>query len=179
MRWLSWAGRALSLLVFSCSLQACGGGDDGPSGGGSGLLSQSPHCPVGTDALRMEGTVDGAVVNDQRTDNSNAGLVNIGQPSFDTPFTNLAPLGATQLEIHFGWMQSLLYGQTDEMTTGTLVAPSGAAHAGQTLCITSGDVGFVDGGTEDGAFKFRVTELRAGADCLGDIVPVELRGCFQ
>lgn len=180
--WWTWAGRGLSIFAFSCALQACGGSDaDGPSGGAAGLLSQAPHCPTGTDALRIEGTVDGATVNDQRTagDQINAGYENFAMPAFDTPLTNLVALPASGLEIHFGWTQSLAYGETDTINAGTLVAPSSAVHAGQTLCITAGEVGFVDGGAEDGTFKFRVTALRAGADCMGEVVPVELRGCYE
>jgi hypothetical protein len=179
---LTWVGRGLSLVAFACALQACGGGDgDGPSGGAAGLLSQAPHCPAGTDALRIEGTVDGATVNDQRTasDQINAGYSNFTMPTFDSPLTDIVPLPASQLELHFGWAQSLAFGQTDTIEAGTLVAPSGAAHAGQTLCITGGQVGFVDGGAEDGVFKFRVSALRAGADCTGEVVPVELRGCYE
>jgi hypothetical protein len=141
------------------------------------VLSQAPHCPAGTDALRIEGTLDGAVVDDQRTPGTNSGYTNFGEPSFDTPFSNLAALAPNQLEIHFTWKQSLFFGQADAMLGGSVVAPSGAAHAGQTLCITSGDVGFVDGGSEDGAFKFRVLGLKAGADCAGEVVPVDIRGC--
>lgn len=162
---------------------ACGGDDSdepgGPSGGGSELLTQAPHCPVGTDALRIEGSVDGATVNDQRSTNINAGLTNVGNSTFDTPLVDFAALQPSELEIHIQWAKSLFYGQTDVTSGGTLIAPSGSAHAGQTLCITAGNVGFVDGGSEDGTFKFKVSELRAGADCMGDVVPVELRGCFQ
>jgi hypothetical protein len=129
----------------------------------------------------MEGTVDGATVNDQRPLNGqiNAGFQNLSQLEFDTPFSNLATLPASGIEIHFTSTKSLFNGQTTTIASGTLVAPSGAAHAGQALCITAGQVGIVDGGSEDGALKFLVTGLRAGADCMGDVVPAELRGCFQ
>jgi hypothetical protein len=40
----------------------------------------------------------------------------------------------------------------------------------------------VDGGSEDSVFKFEVSEvseLRSGADCMAEVVPVELRGCLE
>lgn len=166
-------------VVCASLASACGGDDsNGPSGGG-GLLSQAPHCPMGTDALRIEGTLDGATVDDQRLSNINAGLVNFGTPSFDTPFSNLAALQPSQLEIHLKWMSSLAYGQSGPTSAGSVVAPAGAAHAGETLCISKGAVGFAKGGSEDGVFKFRIDELRAGADCTGEVVPAALRGCYE
>ncbi|HWA72586.1 MAG TPA: hypothetical protein VG937_09635 [Polyangiaceae bacterium] len=176
----NWGLRLVTALSAAALCSACGGSDsDGPGGGGSGLLTQAPHCPTGTDALRIEGTLDGATVDDQRSTNINAGLSNFGESSFDTPFSNLAALQPSELEIHLEWMGSLFFGQTGPTTGGSVVAPSGAAHAGQTLCVSAGSVGFAKGGSEDGVFKFQVTELRAGADCTGDVVPAELRGCFE
>lgn len=173
-------GSIVVMAVLSAGLtSACGGGDSDDAGGGSGLLSQSPHCPMGTDALRIEGSIDGAAVDDQRSTNINAGLVNFGDSTFDSPLGTLLPLQPSELEIHLKWMGSLVYGESGTTTGGTLVAPAGAAHAGQTLCISKGAVGFAEGGSEDGVFKFKVSELRAGADCMGEIVPVDLRGCYE
>jgi hypothetical protein len=175
---LNWGVRLVMAVACLGLAPACGGDDsDGPGGGG--LLSQAPHCPTGTDALRIEGSLDGVTIDDQRSTNINAGLSNFGNSSFDTPFSNLAPLQSSELEVHLKWMGSLFFGQTGPTTGGSVVAPSGAAHAGQTLCVSAGSVGFADGGSEDGVFKFKVTELRAGVDCTGEVVPVELRGCFE
>jgi hypothetical protein len=157
---------------------ACGGGSDDNPTGEAGLLQQAPHCVTGGPVFQVQGTLDGVAIDDSRSQNANVGLVNIGAPKFDTPYSNLGALGANQMGLHLTWQNSLAYGQTGPATGATLVPPSSHPQAGQTLCITEGEVGFVDGGSEDGVFKFRITGARAGADCSLD-VPIDLRGCFD
>jgi len=175
------SARARAMTVVACLglFPACSGSDAKDPAGGAGVLSQSPHCPAGTSALRLEGTVDGATVDDSRSSNLNVGLTNFGSSSFDSPFSDAVPLQPSQLEIHLKWASSVAYGQTAPTTGGSLVAPAGATQAGRTLCITEGAIGFVDGGSEDGVFKFKVSGARAGADCAGEAVTVALRGCFE
>ena len=160
---------------------ACGGGDGSGEKltGESGLLQQAPRCPVGGPSFYVQGTLDGVAIEDKRgDDNSNVGLVNIGSPSLDTPFSSFATLAANQLELHLTWQASLFFGQTAASTGATLVPPATHPRAGQTLCVSTGTVGFVDGGSEDGSFKFRITGARGGSDCSLEI-PVDLRGCLQ
>jgi hypothetical protein len=173
--------RPMAMNVVACLglLPACTGSDPKDPADGSGLLSQAPHCPAGTSALRLEGTVDGVTVDDSRSTNLNVGLTNFGASTFDSPFSNAFPLQPSELEIHLKWANSVVHGQTGPTTGGSLVAPAGATQAGRTLCITEGAIGFVDGGSEDGVFKFKVSGARAGADCTGEAVTVALRGCFE
>src|SRR5450631_1563175 len=84
---------------------ACGGGGGG--GAGPGVLSQSPKCVAGTDALKIEGTVDGAARSDDRAANINAGYENIGTPNFNTPLSTLAPPAANQLTLKTEWSKGL------------------------------------------------------------------------
>ena len=173
--------RKYCLVALACSLVAACGGDDGGdtnSNGSSDLLSQAPHCSNSADDFRVEGTLDGVAIDDHRTTNINAGLVNIGSPAFDTPFSNLATLAANQIELHLTWKNSLFDGSKGPLTGQTLVAPANHPRAGQELCVIAGEVGFVSGGSEDGVFKFRITQVSAGSDCSSS-VPVDLRGCMQ
>jgi hypothetical protein len=107
-----------------------------------------------------------------------------GNSTFDSPAGNVVgdlipEPQPSELEIHLRWAGNVSNGQTSPTTVGSLVAPAGTASAGQTWCITQGAIGFADGGSEDGVFKFKVSELRAGADWgMGEVMPVELRGCY-
>lgn len=166
------------LVALSCSLlAACGGSSDSSAPGGE-LLTQAPHCSSTEGDFRVEGMLDGVAVVDHRTTSINAGLVNIGEPRFDTPFSNQASLAADEIELHLTWKDGLFDGATGPLTGKTLVVPANHPRAGQQLCVTQGEVGFVSGGTEDGVFKFRISKLSAGSDCSVD-VPVDLRGCMQ
>ncbi|HEY5956144.1 MAG TPA: hypothetical protein VIV60_06315 [Polyangiaceae bacterium] len=172
------------LLGFFCLLVAACDSDDGNNGnansndGASDLLTGAPHCSRSEDDFRVQGTLDGVVIDDQRSTNINAGLVNIGSPTFDTPFSNLASLAASQIELHLTWKDGLFDGTKGPLTGKTLVAPANHPLAGQELCVGAGEVGFVSGGSEDGVFKFRITQVSAGADC-SNAVPVDLRGCMN
>jgi len=166
-------------LIPACSGDDSSGDGDSNGGAGDAFLSQAPHCSAGQVALRIEGSIDGATVNDQRSTNISAALTHSGDSTFDSPFGNVAPPEPSELEIHLKWARNVLDGQTSPTSGGSLVAPAGAAHAGQTLCITQGSVGLGDAGNEDGVFKFEVSELRTGADCMGEVVPAQLRGCFE
>lgn len=161
------------LLLLPLALGACGSDDAG------GLLTQAPRCVGATDELNIEGTLDGASILDRRTSNINAGLVNLGEPRFDTPAVELAPVAAGQVELHLKWTRSLAFGESERMQRGFMTAPSTHPRAGESLCITAGEVGFVDGGEEDGVFKFRIDEVRQGADCNGAVLPVAVSGCFD
>ena len=162
------------------SLLACGSSDAGAEGAVAGVLAQAPHCPAGTDALKMEGTIAGGAIDDSRTKNDiNAGTENFTSGSFRTPLTELAPLAESQLALTFTWPRSLFYGETSAITAGNLTLPATHPQAGAKFCVSAGQVGYADGGSEDGAFKFAITELKAGADCSGAPTAADLRGCFQ
>jgi hypothetical protein len=163
-------------------IPACSGGDDSNGGGDDALLSQAPQCSAGETALRIEGSIDGSGVNDQRSTNLSVQMTNSVTSSFDSPASNVVgnlipEPQPSEVEIHLKWAGNVSDGQTSPTTGGSLVAPAGTAYAGQMLCITQGAIGFGEGGSE-GVFKFKVTELRAGANCMGEVVPVDLRGCY-
>jgi hypothetical protein len=185
------AALAVPCLISACSADEFNGGRDESNGGGDesnggrddALLSQTPHCQAGETALRIEGSIAGSTVNDQRSTNISVHLTTSVTSTFDSPagnvFGNLVPKPQpSEIEIHLKWAGSVSVGQTSPTTGGNLVAPAGTAYAGQTLCITQGAIGFGEGGSEDGVFKFKVSELRAAADCQGEVLPVELRGCY-
>jgi hypothetical protein len=157
----------------------CGASTDGGGAGGAGVLTESPHCPAGTRALIIEGSIDGGAIEDSRGADSNAGYVNIGTPKFDTPVSDFVPLESNQLVLTITWKDGLFDGQTGAITSGSLTLPSTHPSAGAQFCVTRGEVGFVDGGAEDAAFKFAISEVKAGADCSGAMSAVDLRGCYN
>lgn len=167
------------LAAGTCSLLvACGSSDDGSTA--SGVLSQAPHCPSGTEALKIEGTIAGADIADSRErPNINAGQENLTGGKFYTPLSTSAPLASNQLALSFTWPNSLFFGQTSAISGGDLVLPATHPQAGAKYCVSKGEVGFVDGGSEDGALKFVISEVKAGADCSGAATAVDLRGCFE
>ncbi len=172
--------RKLSCCVVSWLAVIGCGGDDTSSQGGSGLLSQAPHCPAMTNALKIQGTLDGSSIEDIRSTNINAGYVNFGQAYFATPFVELATLADGQVGLRLEWLNApIAHGETTPASSGFVTAPSNHPRAGEKLCVTSGQIGFVQGGEEDGAFKFAVTGARTGADCTGSDLAVDLRGCYQ
>ncbi|HYQ02040.1 MAG TPA: hypothetical protein VER96_25375 [Polyangiaceae bacterium] len=170
------------LATCACSLLvACGSSDGTAPGGSSGasVLSQAPHCPGGTDALKIEGTIAGGAIDDSRTSNINAGQENFTSGKFYTPISNLVPLASNQLTLTFTWANSLFFGETGAITGGELSLPATHPQAGAKYCVSEGEIGFVDGGSEDGVLKFAITEVKAGADCSGAATAVDLRGCYQ
>jgi|SRR6478735_1087772 len=167
---------AVALSSCACSvLLACSGDDAG--GGAAAVLTQAPHCPAGADALKIEGTIAGAAIDDTRTMNLNAGFENATSGRFATPFFNLFPLEPNQVALTIEWPHSLFNGQSSAISTGTLTLPATHPQALATFCVSAGQVGFVDGGSEDGALKFAVTEVKSGADCSGAATADDLRGC--
>ncbi|HYQ44089.1 MAG TPA: hypothetical protein VER11_19040 [Polyangiaceae bacterium] len=171
-------GFAGRLMVCSCSLLiACGSSDGGAM---TGVLAQAPHCPTDKPALKIEGTIAGAAIVDTRADNDiNAGYENATTGRFATPFVSLATLESNQLALTFTWPHALFYGDTSAISGGSLTLPATHPQAGAVYCVSQGQVGFVDGGSEDGALKFAITEVKAGADCSGAPAAVDLRGCDQ
>jgi hypothetical protein len=172
----SW-GLPLCLLVA-----ACGSTSDGAGGGsvsGADVLSQTPKCPAGADALKIEGTVDGAAIDDVRSADINAGYENIGMPNFYTPLSDLVSLAPNQLALTIDWSAGIFNGQTAPISGGAMTLPANHPDAGAKFCVSAGSVGFVDGGSEDSAFKFDITQVKAGADCSGAAMTVDLRGCYQ
>jgi hypothetical protein len=167
------------LAASACGLLvACGSSDGGSTAGG--VLSQAPHCPTGTDALKIEGTIAGAAIVDSRTaPNINAGQENFTSGKFYTPISTLAPLESNQLALTFTWPNSLFFGQMSAISGGELTLPAAHPQAGAKYCVSKGEVGFVDGGSEDGVLKFVISEVKAGADCSGAPTAVDLRGCFE
>ena len=130
--------------------------------------------------LKIEGTIAGGAIADTRVDNDiNAGLENFGMGKFSTPFSTLAPLASNQLAVTITWPSSLFDGASSAASGGTLTLPMDHPSPGAAFCISAGQVGFVSGGSEDGAFKFAVTEVKAGADCSGPATAADIRGCFQ
>jgi hypothetical protein len=174
---LGWARLSTFALISMCGLSsACGSSSDS---GGSAVLSEAPHCPSGMDALKIEGSIGDAVIDDTRSMNLNAGYENIGMPKFYTPLTNLVMLEPNQLALTINWADGLYDGQTGAITGGTLTLPANQSSAGATFCVSAGEVGFVSGGSEDGAFKFAITQVKSGADCSGAVTAVDVRGCYQ
>jgi hypothetical protein len=207
-RWVIRSRGAPALLALALGgLAACGGtsrngsksdtGGDGGSGaapatgssgsGGAGfaaddakaLFMQAPHCSNTSFSLRIEGSIDGVAVSDIRVENSNAGFVNGGPGDFDTPFTPEFPLESGQVAVSLQWTASLAYGQASATSSGIVVPPDGHPLAGQELCVSEGAVGFPGEGAEEGVFKFYVREARVGADCTGEAVPIDVRGCMN
>jgi hypothetical protein len=171
-----WQSFGTCLTLCTCSLLASCGGSDGPT---SAVLAQAPHCPSGSDALKIVGTIAGGPIEDFRTTNSNAGLENFADGRFYTPFSNIVPLSGGQLALSFEWSRSLAFGESSATSAGALILPATHLQAGAEYCVSAGQVGFVDGGAEDGALKFAITEVKAGADCSGASTAVDLRGCYQ
>jgi hypothetical protein len=142
------------------------------------VLTEDPHCPSGSDALKIEGTIAGGTIADTRTTNINAGYENIGMPMFNTGPT-LGQPGDSELTLTLTWANALFNGQAGPITGGSLTLPPNHPDAGAQFCVTGGEVGFVDGGSEDKAFKFAITDVKAGADCSGAASSVDVRGCLQ
>jgi hypothetical protein len=138
------------------------------------LFEQAPHC-TGLVELRIEGSIDGAAINDVRKSILNAGFINGQDGHFDTPFAGSLPEG--QVELHLTWAVGAAYGDARYTSGGTVVSPAGP-RANQELCVTQAAYGFPEEGDEKGAFKFWVRGARLGG-CDGPEVPIELRGCMQ
>ncbi|HKY40417.1 MAG TPA: hypothetical protein VJN18_31000 [Polyangiaceae bacterium] len=79
------------------------------------------------------------------------------------------------------WEGYVREGATMTLSGGYWVVPAGHPDAGQTLCLSGGDVGILpptytpDGGRE---LKYRITAASLGADCTGPSVDVDIKGCF-
>ena len=165
----AWA-LGVTLLTAGCGSSSDAGGDS--------VLTQAPHCTA-PDILKIEGTIAGGTLDDTRTTNINAGYENIGMSKFYTPLATIQPLASNQLALTITWQNSLFDGASAAATGGTLTLPANHPTPGAQYCISAGRVGFVSGGDEDGAFKFAVTEVKAGADCSGPATAVDIRGCYQ
>ena len=164
-------------VLFSCLLPACGG-NNGPAAAAGGLLDQTPHCESSGHAIRVQGTIDGVPIDNSGAEGASVILVNIDSPKFDTPSSSLREPASNPIELHLTWQSSLAYGETGPLTGDYLVPAKTHPRAGEHLCVRTGEVGFVNGGSEDGVFKFRVTGARPGADCSADVA-VDLRGCYH
>ena len=164
-----------------------GGSGVGGSGGGppcmelssaeqTMLFEQAPHCTMTFD-YQLEGSIEGGMVHDIRDDGYSGGFVNGTNGRFETPSATSAP-DPTRVKIRFNWTRALAHGDSCTAVNGIVVPPTGNPRAGEELCITEGVVGFVDGGPDDGNFKFHLYGARVGADCSGEEVPIDLRGCM-
>jgi hypothetical protein len=141
------------------------------------VLTQAPYCPYGSRALKISGTIGGVAIEDSRTGSIDVGLAN-DQGSFFTPNEYVIPLADNQLALSILWPRNLTPGNVVAISQGNVTPPANhQAHLRS--CIWSGQVGFVEGGAEDGAFKFAVTRVKAGVDCSGEVTPVDVRGCYQ
>lgn len=139
------------------------------------LFEQAPHCTMTFD-YQLEGSIDGGVVHDTREAGFTGGYVNGNTGHFETPSANSPD--ATRVKIRVDWTRALAHGDSCVLMQGLVVPPTGNPRAGEELCITQGAVGFVQGGADDGNFKFHLYGARAGADCSGEEVPLDLRGCM-
>lgn len=140
----------------------------------SALYAQAPHCLVAAGfAFHLQGTVDGAAVQDDRTTGLNAGFE---IRKFTTPAGDV-PLPPAQVKLSFEVSQTLNYGEGAAIITGQIVPPVGHPRAGQPLCITDGIAGLPSDRAE-GALKFWIRGARSGADCSGPVVQIDLRGCM-
>jgi hypothetical protein len=139
------------------------------------LFEQAPHCTETFD-YELEGSIDGGMVHDIRDGGFSGGYVNGNTGRFETPSgTSSDP---SRVKIRFLWTKPLAHGDSCTTVDGIVVPPTGNPRAGQELCITQGVVGFVEGGPDDGNFKFHLYGARAGSDCSGEEVPIDLRGCM-
>jgi hypothetical protein len=129
--------------------------------------------------VRVEGNVSDGALADVRTSNANAGLTQLGTSEFKTPFSAQGTLPDSALAITLDWSGIIAHGQTAPVTSGQFTLPVTHPLAGQTWCIQAAQIGFVDGGAEDGTFKFAVTTATPNADCSGAATPVDIRGCFD
>jgi hypothetical protein len=67
--------------------------------------------------------------------------------------------------------------------------PANHPEAGQSFCVTKAEVGFVEGGAEDGVFKFAITEIASNTattipyphPCIpaDKKLAVDIRGCYR
>jgi hypothetical protein len=166
-------GALVSVLPVCLLSVACGSSGDGSAAvSAADVLTEAPHCPSGANALKIEGAIDSGAIDDTRTTSINAGYQNVGMPKFSASATD-----ANQLAVTIDWAKTLFNGQTGAITGGNLTLPANHPNAGAQFCVTAGHVGFVSGGAEDSAFKFDVTQVKAGADCSGAATAVDLRGC--
>jgi hypothetical protein len=139
------------------------------------LFGQAPHCTMDSD-YQLEGSIDGTTVHDTRNTRFTGGFTNSDNGHFETPSANSPD--PTRVKVRFTWTQGLAHGESCTIVQGLVVPPVGHPRAGEEICITQGAVGFVMGGPEAGSFKFWLHEARAGADCSGEDVPIDLRGCM-
>jgi hypothetical protein len=139
------------------------------------LFEQAPHCTMTFD-YQLEGSIDGGMVHDTRDDGFSGGYVNGNTGRFETP--SAGSQDPTRVKIRFNWTRPLAHGDSCTTVNGIVVPPTGNPRAGVELCITDGAVGFVEGGPDDGNFKFYLYGARVGADCSGEEVAIDLRGCM-
>lgn len=142
------------------------------------LFDGEPRCLASEGSIfRLRGTLGGADIADDRATTGGFSQGTNGG-DFDSPQAGLK-VSAGQTEIHFSWATLVTLGAQAPITGGTIMPPSTHVLAGQTLCTTKGVMGFVHGGAEDDALKFRITEAVLGADCSGAAVVIDVRGCFN
>lgn len=155
----TWVGLGFALLV------GCGSGDDG------GTLSGAPDCA--DPEFRLIGTLDGSAVDEVKSSGVRVVIANIGDPYFEVSYQDPSGPASNPFELRLTWQDTLANGRGDAATGETLVPAAGHPRAGETLCVTDAEVGFM----KDGEFRFRIDGLREGADCSGADVPVALLGC--
>src|SRR5262245_49370329 len=128
------------LSACACSLLVACGSSDADGGSTEAVLAQAPHCPSGTDALKIEGSIAGGAIDDSRSTNINAGQENFSTGKFYTPLTNLVPLESNQLALTFTWPKSLFFGETSAIDGGDLTLPATHPQAGAQYCVSKGQV---------------------------------------
>jgi hypothetical protein len=178
--------RLFGLGLTSCGcylLVACGSGNNS-SGDGDGpaaavVLTEAPYCPYGSNALKISGTIAGVAIDDSRTGNIDVGLENNLAGGFYTPNEYVIPLADNQLAVSIHWSKQLTPGDVVAIHDGNVTPPASHPQANLRSCIWGGQVGLVQGGAEDGAFKFAITRLKAGVHCDGEVTAVDVRGCYQ
>jgi hypothetical protein len=87
---------------------------------------------------------------------------------------------AVRSDLHLDWATRILEGSSQPLTGGVILLPQDHP-LGPWLCITAGDIGVFPVVYEPDAGRvihFRVTGGRLGADCLGEEVATDLKGCL-
>jgi hypothetical protein len=123
-----------------------------------------PECDAQS-SYQLAGTLDGAALTYQ------------GSTTSDFRPTSFEMLTSAMLR----WKDYVQEGTAMPLTGDHLILPAGQPHAGETLCITGGDVGVLPATYNPNPgrqLKFRIATGSLGADCQGPSVAVDIKGCF-
>jgi len=93
-----------------------------------------------------------------------------------TPYT--LDVGYADGTLHLEWNTRFADNSTTAPTTGTVVMPAAAPHAGETICVGSGTIRDTTGGTgTHGNYIFTLGTLSSGPSCPGPGLGGSIGGC--